>query len=106
MIKIYGASDDLVEIEGSIHGDEIDCYDKSVLITIGEPEASPGRDAHGLQIRMRHGSLGSWSAEVGQIDDDYAIPWPVFLRVADHGYSVMVCVDAPADTPLRWEVES
>lgn len=33
MIKVYGASDDLVEIEGSAYKeDEIGCYDKEVRI--------------------------------------------------------------------------
>lgn len=34
MVKIYGASDDLVEIEGSQYKeDEIGCYDRDVRIT-------------------------------------------------------------------------
>lgn len=34
MVKIYGASDDLVEIEGSTYSeDEISCYDSNVEIT-------------------------------------------------------------------------
>lgn len=33
MIKVYGASDDLVEIEGSTYADdEIGCYDRDVLL--------------------------------------------------------------------------
>lgn len=33
MVKIYGASDDLIEIEGFQNGfDEIDCYDEKVEI--------------------------------------------------------------------------
>lgn len=33
MVKVYGCSDDLVEIEGSVYKeDEIGCYDKDVRI--------------------------------------------------------------------------
>ena len=33
MVKVYGCSDDLVEIEGSTcEEDEIGCYDRDVLI--------------------------------------------------------------------------
>lgn len=33
MVKVYGCSDDLVEIEGSVYKeDEIDCYNKDVRI--------------------------------------------------------------------------
>lgn len=37
MVKIYGCSDDLVEIENSEYkDDEIGCYDKDVLISFGD----------------------------------------------------------------------
>ena len=107
MLKIYGASDDLVEIEGP-GGDEVDCYDSSVLITIGWPEAQAGKDAKGLVVRMRYGSPGfggTWSAEVGQIDEDFPIPWPVRIEVAERPYSALVIVDCPDDTPVSWKVE-
>jgi len=107
MLKIYGASDDLVEIEGP-GGDEVGCYDSGVLITIGWTEAQAGKDAKGLVVRMRYGSPGfgsTWSAEVGQIDEDILIPWNVTVRVAERPYSALVIVDCPDDTPVTWVVE-
>lgn len=102
MLKIYGASDDLVELEGFIR-DEVDCYDKPVQIKVGT-------DDSGLIITMRYGVLGAvWSAELSQLDEDVPIPWPVTVvtqgrREDDVGYSVAVCIDCPDDTPVAVRV--
>ncbi|MBO4229772.1 MAG: hypothetical protein J5938_05435 [Clostridia bacterium] len=50
MVKIYGCSDDLVEIEGSRYENEIGCFDRYVrfwftdntVITIGYPKKNMG----------------------------------------------------------------
>ncbi len=62
MIKIYGASDDLVEIEGASHPseDEIDCFDQDVQIAF----------ADGTQIK------------VGYPKSDLAVWW---IRVEKQG---------------------
>lgn len=57
MTKIYGCSDDLVEIEGSAYKvDEIDCYDREVRI----------RFVDGTVIRIGYPKkdLGVWWIEV------------------------------------------
>lgn len=57
MIKIYGVSDDLVEIEGSTYEeDEIGCYDKDVLIDFVD----------GTRIRVHYGKqdLGVWKISI------------------------------------------
>ena len=56
MVKIYGASDDLVEIEGSDYEDEIGCYDSDVRI----------RFVDGTQIRIGYPKNGQaiWWIEV------------------------------------------
>ncbi len=103
MIKIYGTSDDLVEIEGHPAGDEVNCYEKDVLITIGNAGG-------GLLIRMSYaprfsgapgvaeGAFGCWSAEIAQVTEDTPILWPV--TITREKYSVCVNVDAPPETPL------
>lgn len=49
MIRVYGCSDDLVEIEGSKYEqNEIDCYDKDVRITFKD----------GTVIRIGYGKPG------------------------------------------------
>lgn len=53
MIKIYGASDDLLEIEGSDVVDEIGCFDCDVILVFSD----------GTIIRVHYGKpdLGVWS---------------------------------------------
>lgn len=57
MVKVYGCSDDLVEIEGSTYEeDEIGCYDRDVLIYFTD----------GTVIRVHYGKpdLGVWKITV------------------------------------------
>nr|DAD97014.1 MAG TPA: hypothetical protein [Myoviridae sp. ctr0w28] len=57
MVKVYGASDDLVEIEGSTYeDDEIGCWDRDVLIDFVD----------GTRIRVHYGKpgLGVWAIMV------------------------------------------
>lgn len=59
MIKVYGCSDDLVEIEGSTYEeDEIGCYDRDVLIDFVD----------GTKIRVHYGKpdLAVWAITVEQ----------------------------------------
>ena len=56
MIKIYGVSDDLVEIEGSDVVDEIGCFDRDALLVFSD----------GTIIRVHYGKpdLGVWSIRI------------------------------------------
>jgi len=98
MIRIYGASDDLVEIDGDVV-DEVDCYKSGVEITIGT-QAGAGKDAEGLTVRAEHGRLG-WLIGVALFDDDAPIPWPVRIETQD--YSPCVVVECPPGTPVTWK---
>lgn len=109
MIRIYGASDDLVEIEGHNEGDEIGCYKQAVYVILG------GADTGGIAVRMSYAphfskkigqevGFACWSAEVVQLAESCPIPWPVsIVHTTSHGigYSVEVRIDAPADVPMR-----
>lgn len=106
MIKIYGTSDDLVEIEGHPSGDEVGCYDQDVCIMVGSMESG------GVAVRMHYGSRvaalhkeaasGCWSAEITPLHEDKPIPWPI--QITTEGYSAAVLIDAPAGVDLRWIV--
>ncbi len=110
-IKIYGASDDLVEIEGHPDGDEVGCYEKDVIVTIGNASG-------GLLVRMSYedrfkgapgltdAAFGCWSATVAPIAEDIPIPWPVTITNPigrnGRGYSACVTVECPDETPLLY----
>jgi len=121
MLKIYGASDDLVELEGIGElvrkcpecGHDIDEPSRAVvghssgefgsgdlMVVVGGVDGAPG-----IRVRVRYGrfGVGCWSAEVCQIDEDVPIPWPVSIKHSVRGYSVVVEIDAPDGTPVRWE---
>ena len=76
MTRVYGCSDDLVEIEGSNYPDgEIDCYDKDVRITF----------ADGTVVR------------IGYPKDGMAVWW---IREEQRGTAdrtITVCEDEDAD---------
>ena len=111
MIRIYGASDDLVDIEGHPDGDEIGCYDRDVIVIVEDPAGG------GIAVRMSYApgfpkkacgreiGFGCWSAEVVQLAEDEPVPWPVAVKHAIRGgtvgYSVVVEIDAPATVALR-----
>jgi hypothetical protein len=99
-VKIYGASDDLVEIEDCDAVDEIGCYDRMVRLLVGKPDA-------GLYVVMQYAGGrvpgGVWHATIAQVGDGIPIPWPVRIDVTQRGYSVEVSVDCPKDTPVAIE---
>ena len=86
MLTIYGASDDLVEFEGSFE-EEIGCYDEQqVVFRLQDSEGQ------GCFVIMRYAPPyipgGVWTAEVAQLGEDLPIPWP--LRVSAGGSTVQL----------------
>lgn len=123
-MKIYGGSDDLVEIEGcrvlersiedaanvghgvtvAIGGAEIVCCELRVVIEIGAREAGAGQNGAGIRVVMTYASethdAAVWSADVSPLDEDVPCPWTVTLGT--EGYSVVVTIECPAGTPVMW----
>lgn len=77
-IRIFGASDDLVEIDGYVR-EEIDAIGEPVTIEVGD-------EAHGgVSVLVNHTAEHGWAICCTQMLDasDYEpcpIPWPVTLR--------------------------
>jgi hypothetical protein len=108
MITIYGASDDLVEVDGCDGADEF--YVASVptgqvcwhgnLVAAGATE----------QVHVQALYDGCWHFSVGQVDEEVKLPrWPLRFEQGDEdwghlkagpGYSVVLLIDAPAGTRL------
>lgn len=123
MIRIYGGSDDLCEIEGidlesydtdsdepaSRKGvakadarDEIGCIDKDVHFVIGNAEATSGENASGIRVWLHYTDLGVWSVQLLPIEEDVPCPFPV--RVVVDGYTAIAEIDAPPGTPVSYVV--
>lgn len=100
MIRIYGYSDDLIEIEGNVRN-----------------EVSPGRtfligdDKRGVKVRMKYGmmkdSAGVWGCSIEQVGE-YVPLFPITIDEAEvngtntGSYSVRVTIDCPTGTPVRY----
>lgn len=95
MIKIeaYGASDDLVEIEGCEGADEFNHYKGVWRGDLVAPD-----DA---SVRLHIFYDGCWHVAVGQVDEDHDFPnWPISFRQEAAGYSTVATVEAPDGTRL------
>lgn len=105
MITIYGASDDLVEVDGCEGADEFPSDDWSGVLV--------GPDGvQQMRVYCRYESNGCWSVGAVQIDEQYQLPeWPVTITQApamnpdNPGYSALLTIDAPEGTRLVTEAD-
>lgn len=95
MIRIYGASDDLVEIEQDGKPiEELGAIDRERVIHIGEYTHVFARH-HGKRGWM----LGVW---FGTDDFDQCIqPWRI--HVETEKYSPVIVIECPACTKVTWD---
>lgn len=98
MITIYGASDDLIEVEGCDGANEFNSHERGPVMWRGDLIAPGGLEA----VRVHAVFDGCWSVAVGQVDEDVPLPeWPVAVRQHPSlPYSAAVVIDAPAGTRL------
>ena len=99
MLKFYGLSDDLFEIEGT-RGDEPDER------PAGTVEVKDG-DGNGLRVHCDYGVTGNacWMVGIAPIDDGVPIPnWPMSFRLGGRGYSAELTIEAP-DSAVVSEIE-
>jgi hypothetical protein len=91
--KFYGASDDLIEVEGVKGADEFTAL-----------ADGPFAAVFNLGGKMRVYAIydGCWMFAVGQVDEDIPLPnWPV--RIKQHPetkYTVLLEIDVPDDVKL------
>lgn len=103
-ITIYGASDDLVEVDGCEGADEF--YVQAVpdfkVCWYGDLVA-PGADEQ-MRVSAFIGDDGCWHIAIGQPLESVPIPsWPVVFRQGTHietEYSVVLDIEAPEGTRL------
>ena len=95
MIKIYGHSDDCLEIEAGKKTDEVECYDGGVVVEVHR------KTGGGLRVVAQYapGGHGVWRFGVEMIDEDFpALP----ARIEQvTGYSLAIVIDAePGDVSI------
>jgi hypothetical protein len=83
-LTIYGASDDLIEIEGDVKGaDEYPAEDATFVIG-------------GLEVRVTFD--GEWWIACKPVDEDFAIACEnIVLTQHEKGYSMQLDMDVPDD---------
>ena len=95
-VTIYGASDDLIEVEGSIlpEPDEFSPAQKSPgVVKIEDPEG--GR----LLVFVQYASNDlspCWMIGLSQVDENDLLPaWPIRWAIHERGYSMKLEIDLP-----------
>lgn len=103
MITIYGASDDLIEVEGCVNADEINHYGSgpwSAVLRCGDES---------MKVHAWFTREGQWAVGVSQdglapgAEEGNGLPWPITIRQgtdAECCYSAVLLVDAPEGTEL------
>jgi len=99
MITIYGASDDLVEVDGCKGADEF-CTDNWSADLVAPDDSQ-------MSLWCWYTLGGTWAVGIAQTDEDHPLPaWPITITQApamnpdNPGYSVLLHIDAPEDVRL------
>jgi hypothetical protein len=85
----YGASDDLIEIDGVKGGDEFGAWFNS-------EELMQGCFVLGGVMKIYAIYDGCWHFSIGPVDEDIEMPdWPIRYKLHERGYSVQLEIDVP-----------
>ena len=99
-LRIYGASDDLIETEGLPGCDEFNVIQDGphiATLQVYSTGAGCGFSIHAIYD-------GCWSFAIGQTSEDDEIPdWPVRLSWA--GYTQTIEIDCPDDAEMIFDRE-
>ncbi len=93
-LKFYGASDDLMEVEGGIR-EEWGCFGRPCILRVYSPKSDEG-----LLVIGEYGRTGVWATWMlgaAQLDEGVEIPdWDI--RVCNsHAYSCCLEIECPDD---------
>jgi hypothetical protein len=103
MIRIFGYSDDLLEIDGKFIGEnEYGAYDKPVTIAVRDPDNKTVVFVTGEYGRSEG---GVWSIMVSQEDEDIPLP---NMRIENHksGYSPSLIIECSEKSTVELVKES
>jgi len=97
-VMIYGASDDLVEVEGKIKGADEYSYNDGTWE--GVLEAPNGESA---LVFVDFRSNGFWTVSLTPYEEGFELSWPVEYSVieANCRYSITATVEVPEGTTFK-----
>jgi hypothetical protein len=106
-LMFYGASDDLIEVEGVFREEYTlprgDYGDFLVSRDDGQGQVE------GCRVRVRYTDIGTWGVEVSMMEDGFLLPWPVRFGTPPHSseYSVALILNVPDDVRVepQWSEE-
>lgn len=111
--KIYGESDDLIELEGHVNG-EIGCCNGPVLLRVGDSlrgcylvwRYAPGHFVAERRIESPRDIAACWTVEIVAINDgdDDGAPLPT-ITITNDGRSRGPCVNIAEPLPIVQIVE-
>lgn len=115
MIVIYGASDDLVEVDGAVGASPEEYYvyggTGKLVWRADFIEPDPADAVNAGRLRVYGIYDGCWHFSVGQVDQDYKLPkWPIRIQQGDQdygegkagsAYSAVLLIGAPEGTRIR-----
>lgn len=82
VIEIYGASDDLVEIEGVFFGDLDEIPTTNVNLLVGGM----------LKVGMLYNRVGMWEASLSLVDEDLDLPAGFEVSIGFRGHTTVVYI--------------
>lgn len=97
MIRIYGHSDDCLEVEGDFRGEnEYNSFLKPISVVVHDFTF-----ATSVVVTGEYGKRsGVWSISVEPIDEDKPMP-NMSIGMAKNGYSPMLMIDCSENTLVR-----
>lgn len=106
VIEFYGASDDLIEVDGDAPGcDEYNVISDGPLIATFAVEADEG----GCRVHAIYTTGGVWSFAVAQMEEDFPVPADWTISTANGGFPTRrssrtrrAMPDALRDQTKRW----
>jgi hypothetical protein len=103
MIKIYGSSDDLFEVDGEFRGEnEYGCYNEKVVLCVHDFTDNSGVIVTG-EYAPESPCTAVWAITVAPEDEDSPMPM-MTIEMAENGYSPMLvirCTDNTSVTKLE-----
>lgn len=106
-LEIYGASDDLIEIDGDIREEfYAKSYGKNLEGNSFALTRWEGDQIEGMEVHVRYEATGCWSVGISQLEEDKPLPdWGASL--SGDGYTAkLILSNVPDDVKLVGPPES